>query len=331
MKNRIFLLIFALSYADKISAQYLLPKTRKPVKSLFYIHFETQNYYSHFNYTSDGQYAYIYDDQKRRNWIYFSDYILAFSYSPTSWIEFYPYVTAQTHYSYPYLLPFQLNNVGLKLKHSILTSIVSLFPEIDITLPVDPQSENPYRIITNDDVFKWTGSVWLYFFRSISPFVRLGFQKRYGGLSSFLLWQLGLSYQDHIWELGFLFGGFRTIVRDVDQNNPNKKHARLNKFNSGSLKFSSVNPEATGFSSWVSARVKRNVYLFLNCNFDFQGRNYAQGLSINLGFKYNFRTKKSKKKYKKSIRRFREREDDVESIFNEDSDIELMQEIENFQ
>ena len=314
--------------------EYLLPKNRTPRKSKLYMSVSAHSYYSNANYTSaGGVYTYLYDRHRRPAFIALADWKLGLGYIPSDWIEIYPYAEAQTHYSRPYFLPLQPTAAGFKLRHKIKTRFISLFPELDASMPLFSQRGGVSRIVTSDGVVQATPSVWMYvsYFKSLTPFVRAGYQHKFEGLASLFLWQAGVSYQDYIWEAGFLAGGFFPAVGDgdIDEIQPSRRHRELEKFNSGSLKFYSVNPSLVGASLWVDMAAGKKTNLFLNFNYDFQGVNYAKGFGVNLGVKYSFLSKKTKRK--RVLRRFREkRENPEEKDFNTtDEDLELMKEIEN--
>ena len=324
------LLVVCLLRPPCLLADYLSPQVRTPKKSQLLLDFETQGYYSHSNFTEDRQYTYIQNERGAPTWIGFLNYKLGLSYRPQSWIEFYPYIRAGTHYSYPYLLPFWLGDAGLRLRHYFYSEFLSFFPEVDLMLPVRPQVGQVSRIITSDDVFKVTpmARVYLHPFKSVSLIGAAGFQYRFEGLSGLLLWQAGLLYQDHIWEVGSLVGGMHTMVGDKYTHSPNNRHQHLKKFNSGSLKFYSVNPEAIGLSTWIHLTLAQKAYIYLNYQFDFFGRNYARGHGVNMGLAYRFLSRKSDKKYKKSIRRFKHRSRGGGALGG-GGDEELLREIEN--
>ena len=336
IKNTIpFLFILtALSTASWSFAggEYLLPKKRTPRKARLYMSVSAHSYYSNANYTSaGGVYTYLYDRNRRPAFVALADWKVGLGYSPAAWIEIYPYAQAQTHYSRPYFLPLQPVSAGFKLRHKIKTRVISLYPEIDASLPLFSQTGEVSKIVTSDGVAQITPSVWLYFsyFKSLTPFFRVGFQHKLQGFAGLFLWQAGVSYQDYVWEAGVLAGGFQTVVGDVDEIQPSRRHRVLEKFNSGSLKFYSVNPSLVGVSLWADMAVSKKANLFLNFNYDFQGVNYAKGFGVNLGVKYKFLSKKSKRK--RSIRRFTEKRKNFEeeTLENTNEDLELMKEIEN--
>ena len=335
MKSKLFLvgLFIMILQTPQSFAEYLRPPARQLKHSLLNFDFEVQGYHSDANYTADGNFTDIYAENAR-TWIGFLDYKIGALYAPAKWVEFYPYTKAQTHYSYPYFLPFQMTSAGAILRHHISISSVIFSPEVDVSFPLDSQENNPRQIITSDGVLKVTPSFLLRvsFMESVSPFLKIGFQYKKGGLAGLLLWQLGISYYDHIWELGALVGGFRTVMGDREQNNPQNRHRLLDTYNSGSLKFYSVNPELIGASAWVDVRASKKTYLFVKYGLDFYGKNYAKSfLNFNLGVKHLLALKKSDKKYKKSLRRFREKRESTDDIFDDSQDAELMREIEKLQ
>lgn len=288
--------------------EYLKPLTFTPSYRHLYLNLETQGYLSHSNYVSDASSKPLGVQGNKVKYIAFTNYKLGLSYLPDHWIEIQPYVTAQTHYSYNYLQPFQFNDVGINIQNTLRTSIISIYPSIDFSYPILQPIKLNERVITSDPVLKFTPSVRLYFsyFKLFTPFARIAFQYRNEGLSGLFIWQAGFSFQIPEWQIGFLFGGFASVVSDIDTKQPQKKHNILNnRLNIGSLKFYSVNPAVTGLSVWTHLLLGKKVGMQIKYNLDFTGQNYAKGQSIHIHLIISVLNRKNKKSYK-NLHRFRE-------------------------
>ena len=335
MKYWIFLGLIAFSPIFS-SAEYLTPKKRKVKKSLLSTEMDLQGFFTNSNFNSQ----YEYDSLNHESFMALANSKLKLAYSPKKWVELSTYVNFQTHWNnHDYiLLPFQPTDLGVQLSHYIRSSVFSLIPEVSASVPlvypVDPNTHQVFQIISNDGVVKVTPSlnIQLTFLRTVIPFAKIGYQYR-EYLSSLLLWQGGFIYRDPQWELGFLFGGFHSIQGDVGQVGLQARQLQLGKYNLGSFKFYSVNPSSIGFSAWSDFRLNKASHLFINYNFDFYGQNYARGHSLQVGLTVSLLKKNTlpSKQYKKALRKFREKPENIDSLFEDDSDRELMREIEKLQ
>ena len=241
-------------------AELLLPQKRIPRNHSLFVDFSTELFYSQGNFDNDG----FLKDLEDLNYITLFNYKLHVIYAPTSWVHIEPYVHAQTHIvkqeTSTNYLPFRPTQAGLKGSFFISTPFVVLSPELDFSYPLDAQTNGVSRIVTNDRVLKLTPALSMHFsfLGSFIPFGKIAYQYRQD-LSGLLIYHAGFMYQDNIWELGALFGGFSSVVPD---QNPNIRHRILNQFNAGSLKFSSANPNTLGTTLWVDLKLSKK-----NANF----------------------------------------------------------------
>jgi len=299
-------------------AELLLPQKRIPKNSSLFIDFSTELFYSHSNFDNNG----YWEDLADRNYITFFNYKLHFIYAPTSWAHIEPYIHAQTHIaqketSLDYL-PFRPTKTGLKGSFFIHTPFVVISPELNFSYPLDAQTNGVSRIITNDRVFKLTPALLMHFsfLGSFVPFGKIAYQYRQD-LSGLLIYHAGFMYQDNVWELGVLFGGFSSVVQD---QHPNTRHSILNQFNAGSLKFYSANPSSHGITGWIDLKLSKKTQMFAHYGVNFLGSNYAQGHSINVGIRRGFIKPRSSLPYRRAVRCFEEKKEDMESLFNENDD-----------
>lgn len=294
-------------------AEFLLPQKRIPGNHSLFFDFSTEIFYSQNN--LDGG-VYIKPLEKSK-YIIFLNYKLNVIYAPSSWVHIEPYIQAQTpivkkEISVDYL-PFVPTKTGLKGSFFIHTPFAVLSPEINFSYPLDSQKT---RIVTNDGVIKLTPALFVHlsFLNSFIPFGKIAYQYRQD-LSGLLIYHGGFMYQDNIWEIGALLGGFSSVVQD---QNSNTRHSVLNQFNAGSLKFYSANPNALGTAFWADLKLSKKTQIFTHFGFNFFGANYAQGLSFNIGLRHGSIKPKSKHPYRRAIHEFEERaEEDIESLFYE--------------
>ena len=307
----LLLSIFILTSFWTYALQYLsVPRSIKEDQVLS-VNFEHRSYYSFNNFNQTGFMKNLED----QGLIFLMDYHLSAFYSPTGWFHIAPYLEAQTHIVNTAIetraLPFFPTLSGLKTWISIHISYFSLFPEIDFSYPLDVQ--NPIsRIITNDGVSSLATSLMGSFnFWRFRPFLRAGYQWRYS-ISNLLFAQFGILYQEDNLEIGWLTGGFTAVGGDSDRSF--NRHKDLEKYNTGSLKFYSTLPASVGTSIWFDAAVNKRMNLLAQINFNWEGFNYAQGYTLHLGVRYHF-IKREKGSYKKSIRRFKQKSYDIESLY----------------
>lgn len=300
-------------------AELLLPQKRIPMNHSLFADFSTEIFYSQGNFDNEGFFEKL---EGETTYTTFLNYKFHLIYAPFSWIHVEPYIHAQTHIvntetSLNYI-PFRPTKTGLKGSFFINTPFVVLSPEIDFSYPLDSQKNGISRIITNDGFITLTPALLAHFsfLGSFIPFAKIAYQYRQE-LSGLLIYHAGFMYQDNIWEIGALAGGFSSVVED---QNPNKRHRFLNQFNAGSLKFYSANPSTFGTTAWVDLKLSKKTQIFAHYGFNFFGLNYAQGYTLNLGLRLGFIKAKSPYKYRRDVRNFKEREEDMESIFNESDD-----------
>ena len=303
-------------------AELLLPQKRIPKNHSLFADFSTEMFYSYGNFDDDGFFEDL-DNVKNLKYITFFNYKFHLIYAPFSWMHIEPYIHAQTHIVQKEetildYLPFRPTTAGLKGGFSINIPIVTLSPEIDFSYPLDSQRNGISRIITNDRFIKLTPALFAHFsfLGSFIPFAKIAYQYRQE-LSGLLIYHAGFMYQDNIWEIGALLGGFSSVVED---QNPNKRHRFLNEFNAGSLKFYSANPSTLGTTIWADLKLSKKTQIFVHYGFNFFGLNYAQGHSLNIGLRRGFIKAKSSHKYRRDVRGFEEKTEDMESIFNENDD-----------
>lgn len=331
----LFYLVCACVFCSyKASADfYLRPQLRPPLYSYLHVNLNTRGFLSFYNYESFKSHTPIPGlVNKKETYIAFFDYTLGVSYIPVNWIEFYPYITAQTHYSDPYLLPFQVNDVGLIIKHHLVNNVFSIYPAIEFSYPIFKQITSITRIITSDEVLKLTPSLLIYFsyFENIKPFGKIAYQYRDGGLSSLLLWQAGIAFQGSLFEVGFLAGGLHSATKDEHFYASQKRHDLLKKFNNSSLKFQSVNPHAIGGTLWASISLGSRAIFNLEYSTDFIGDNYSKGHNIYASISVSILNKSYKKSYKRSRNKFKDFQNkSIESFEPSGPSSELLQEIEN--
>jgi len=299
-------------------AELLFPQKRIPRNHSLFVDVSTELFYSHGNFKNDG---YL-ENLEQPNYIIFFNYKLHLIYTPAEWVHIEPYIHAQTHIvqeetSLNYL-PFRPTKAGLKGSFFINTPFIVLSPELDFSYPLDAQASGASRIVTNDRVMKLTPALLMHLsvLGSFVPFGKIAYQYRQD-LSGLLIYHAGLMYQDIVWELGALFGGFFSVVQD---QNPNNRHFPLNRFNAGSLKFYSANPDTHGVTFWTDLKLSKKTQIFAHFGFNFFGFNYAQGPSLNLGIRRGFVKPKSPHKYRRAVHDFEEKTEDMESLFNESDD-----------
>lgn len=297
-------------------AEFLLPQKRIPRNNSLFIDLSTEIFYSQGNFDHEaffenleGEYAYT----------AFFNYKLNVIYAPFSWVQIEPYIHAQTHLvqketNMDYL-PFMPTQTGLKGSFFIHTPFVVLSPELNFSYPLDIQKT---RIVTNDGVIKLTPALFIHlsFLDSFIPFGKIAYQYRQD-LSGLLIYHGGFMYQDNIWEIGLLLGGFSSVVSD---QNPNTRHSVLNRFNAGSLKFYSANPSVIGTALWADLKLSKKTQIFVHGGFSFFGLNYAQEFNFNIGLKRGFIKPKSKHPYRRAVHDFEEKTEDMESLFYESND-----------
>ncbi len=299
-------------------AELLLPQKRIPRNHSLFVDFSTDMFYSHSNFDNEGFLENLADP----NYITFFNYKFHLIYTPSSWVHIEPYIHAQTHIvqkeNHTDYLPFRPTTAGLKLSSFINTPFAVFSPEIDFSYPLDSQKDGISRIITNDGVIKLTPALLIHFafLGSFIPFGKIAYQYRQD-LSSLLIYHAGFMYQDNIWEIGALFGGFSSLIKD---QNPNRRHRFLNQFNAGSLKFYSADPNTLGTTFWMDLKLSKKTQIFVHYGFNFLGLNYAQGHSFNIGLRRGFVKARSPYKYRRDVHDFEERTEDMESIFNESDD-----------
>lgn len=299
-------------------AELLLPQKRIPRNNSLYVDFSTELFYSHSNFDNDGYLK----DLEDQNYITFFNYKLHFIYAPSKWVHIEPYIHAQTHIvqqdTSTNYQPFRPTTAGLKGSFFINTPFVVISPELDFSYPLDAQTDGVSRIVTNDRVLKLTPALLLHlsFLGSFIPFGKIAYQYRQD-LSGLLIYHAGFMYQDNVWELGALFGGFSSVTQD---QNPNLRHRILNQFSAGSLKFHSANPNTLGTTFWVDLKLSKKTQLFAHYGINFLGSNYAQGHSLNIGIRRGFVKPKSSHSYRRAVHGFEEKTEDMESLFNESDD-----------
>ena len=304
-------------------AELLLPQKRIPGNRSLFVDLSTEIFYSHGNFDQEG----FLKNLEKQNYTTFLNYKLHLIFAPSSWVQMEPYIHAQTHLVQKEIssdvLPLSFTKAGLKGSFFIHTPVVVLSPEIDFSYPLDSQKNGISRIVTNDGVIKLTPAllVHLSFLDSFVPFGKVAYQYRQD-LSGLLIYYVGLMYQDNIWEIGALAGGFSSIIKDQI---PNTRHSVLNKFNAGSLKFHSANPSTLGSVLWADLKLNKKTQIFAHYGFNFLGLNYAQGHSLNIGIRRGFVKPKSKLPYRRAVHDFKEKteEDDIESLFNESNDASM--------
>ena len=322
-----FFLIFisTLSFAD-----YLKPYQRAPRKSTLFMSLETQAYYSQFNFSPSGQWTPL----DNNAFISFLDYKLSFTYHPYSWIKLTPYTRAKTYYNSflneneSALVPFYPTEVGGALSFPFRMFFIASQPEIDISFPLDSQRGLIQQPIISDESLTITLSslFQITIQRRFLPFFKIGVQYRGKELLSLLQGQIGLKYRDRVWEIGGLVGVQNSLLT---QSLPQSKERWLKEFNSGSLKFASVSPFSVGTSVWADLRVSTTTSFFAQYGIDLYGMQYAQGHQTALGLKIRFLRKRKTRTYKRN--RFKEETEDIDSLLNNESDQELMREIEKLQ
>ncbi len=313
-------------------ADYLLPHQRAPRKSTLYMNLETQAYYSEFNFLNPGEYG----DLDNQAFIAFLDYKLALTYRPYPWINITPHFRSKTYFnSYlnaneSLLIPFQPTEIGGTISHPIKTSIISLKPAIEVSFPLDIQNTQLRQAIISDESLKVTLSSLFQttIKRRFTPFFKIGIQYRGKELLSLVQGQVGLKYRDHILEFGVLMAAQNSLT--FSSSNPTSKNNLIKKYNSGSLKFYSVNPFSVGLSFWGDIQFGGNFSLFAQYGFDVYGMNYAQGHTLTLGLKFRLMKKRRKRKYRNNYN-FKEKTENIDSLLNDESDKELMREIEKLQ
>ena len=294
-------------------AEFLLPQKRIPGNNSLFIDLSTEIFYSQGNFDYE---AFFENLEGENTYTAFFNYKLNLIYAPFSWVHIEPYIHAQTHIirketSTDYL-PFMPTKTGLKGSFFIHTPFVVLSPELDFSYPLDTQRT---RIVTNDGVIKLTPALFIHlsFLDSFIPFGKIAYQYRQD-LSGLLIYHGGFMYQDNIWEIGLLLGGFSTVI--LDQNS-NTRHSVLNQFNAGSLKFYSANPSTLGVALWTDLKLSKKTQIFVHIGGNFFGLNYAQGFSLNVGLKRGFIKPKSKHPYRRAVHDFEEKTEDMESLFYE--------------
>ena len=313
-----FLLEWCLEPAPVLRS-LLLPQKRIPRNHSLFTDFSTELFYSQSNFDHEG---FVEKLEGEKTYIAFFNYKLHLIYTPFSWIHIEPYAHAQTHIiqtdTRRDYLPFRPTKAGLKLSSFIHSPFIVLSPEIDFSYPLDSQRNGISRIITNDGVIKLTPALLAHFsfLGSFIPFGKIAYQYRQD-LSGLLIYHGGFMYQDNIWELGALLGGFSSVVKD---QSPNKRQRVLNRFNAGSLKFYSADPSTLGAVLWIDLKLSKKTQIFAHSGFNFFGLNYAQGFSLNIGMRSGFIKKGSPYKYRRDVRHFEEKTEDIESLFNEEGD-----------
>ena len=295
-------------------ANPLLPQKRIPRNNSLFVDLSTEVLYSQGNFDNKA----FYENLENEGYITLFNYKLNVLYAPSSWVHIEPYIQAQTHIvrriNLDYL-PFRPTKTGLKGSFFIHTPFVALSPEINFSYPLDRQKT---RIVTNDGVIQLTPALFIHlsFLDSFIPFGKIAYQYRQD-LSGLLLYQGGFMYQDNIWEIGALLGGFSSVIPD---QNPNTRHSVLNRFNAGSLKFYSANPSILGTALWADLKLSNKTQVFIHGGFSFFGFNYAQEFSLNIGFRRGFIKSKSPYPYRRAIHDFEEKKEDMESLFYEGND-----------
>ena len=311
-------------------ADYLKPYQRAPRKSILFMNLETQAYYSQFNFSPSGQWTPL----DNNAFIAFLDYKLSLTYHPYSWMKLTPYVRAKTYYNSflneneSALIPFYPTEIGGALSHPFRIFFIALQPEIDVSFPLDSQKGLIQEPFISDSALKITLSslFQITIQRRFLPFVKIGVQYRGRELLSLLQGQIGLKYRDHIWEIGGLVGMQTSLLT---QSLPPSKERWLKKFNSSSLKFASVSPLSVGTSVWADLRISTTTSFFAQYGVDLYGAEYAQGHQAGVGLKIQFLKKRKTRTYKQNI--FKEETEDIDSLLHDESDQELMKEIEKLQ
>ena len=250
----LLLSVFCFSFGAK--ADFLFPQKRIPNNQTLILDFSTETIYSQANLDPNGYYTDL------TGWISLFNYKLDLVYAPASWFHVTPYAHAQTHIVYNNYVeysPFRFTQAGLKFSHFIHASFITLSPEVDLSFPLDVQKGNVSRIVTNDEVIKVSPALYLHFALSdyFFPFAKIGYQYRQE-LSGLVLYQLGLMYQDNVWEIGVLGGGFSSAIPAL---NPNERKDVLERYNGGSLLYS-AQPGTLGASGWIDLKLSKKTQLF---------------------------------------------------------------------
>ena len=297
-------------------AEFLLPQKRIPRNNSLFIDLSTEVFYSQGNFDHEAFFEHL---EGEGTYTALFNYKLNVIYTPYSWLQIEPYIHAQTpiirNENNMDYLPFMPTQTGLKGSFFIHTPFVVLSPELDFSYPLDHQKT---RIVTNDGVIKLTPTLFIHlsFLDSFIPFGKIAYQYRQD-LSGLLIYQGGFMYQDNIWEIGLLLGGFSSVVPD---QNSNIRHSVLNRFNAGSLKFYSENPSVTGAALWADLKLSKKTQVFTHLGGSFFGLNYAQEFSFNIGLRRGFIKPKSKYPYRRAVHDFEGKTEDIESLFYESND-----------
>lgn len=327
-----FILALLALWAWFSSADYLIPYQRPPKASQLYMNWENQFYYSQSNFLNAGEYDFL----KNSAFIAFADYKFSFVYRPYSWLKLTPHFRGKTYFNSAVsanqsgYIPFQPASIGAAMSYPLRKSIFGLQPEAAVSFPLDSQNNDVQRLVVSDESLTADLSLLcqIVIKRHFIPFVKVGVQYRGKELLSLAQWQAGLKYRDRVWELGVLLGGQNSLAV---QSMPSSKKSLLDKYNAGSLKFLSVSPFSIGSSAWMDVRLNKRVSVFALYGLDLYGAEYAQGHTGSLGLKVLFIKKHSKRAYKRRNRQFREEREEVDSFLTDESDQELMREIEKLQ
>ena len=319
-----FILIALFSIPNMGWAEFWLPQNRLLEKNLLSFEWENNFHYSDSNFDSRG----ALQNLNSQGWISFLKYKWGLSYSPFKWLILSPYISSGSLFvlsqSRISTSLFQFLESGIKLRGFMPSKIITFSPELDFSYPLEfPQSP----LFLSDKAIKISPSLTFYlsFMNQFQPFLRVGYQYRDFGLSHLLIYQVGILYQDRVWQIGALLGSFYSLISDELNRN---RHQLLDQHNLGSLKFYSENPRSTNISLWINLRMSKNFQILTGYSTNFMGANYAHDHSFALNFQYRLIKRASLPQRRN--RNFQEKSENIESILNDSFDSELSQEIENF-
>lgn len=185
----------------------------------------------------------------------------------------------------------EITDVHARAMYKFSTSIMSLIPEFEAVLAMNPVDPLGDTVLTNEGVNTFKAGSWLYSsFRSIpiKVYGYLGYQYRDEGRSALMPWTAGLGWRGRRWLPSFEVGGYESISPDEYSNSRFQREFVTANVNAGSLRYYSVEPRLIESRFELAYAITRNFVLTGGLTYSLMGESTAQGQSVFVGLDYNF-------------------------------------------